>query len=404
MNILYVNTANRGGGAEKVAMQIYQGMKSDNLYNCFFLSGYGKVADNSSFVVFDTNNKVRESTWLGKAQSNQPYVVKRTRRRILELIKKYRIDIVHFHNIHGNYLGIKDIEYISRFCKIVWTLHDMWAVTGHCAYAFECIQWKEKNCKRCENKNVYPELVYNDAHIKYKIKQKTFANADIHFVVPSIWLKSILEESFLKDRQVTVINNGVNCTEFTNYNKKILRKKYGIAEDRRVMLFGAANVSNAFKGIDYLYKALECIESKQKYTLLVVGKGLDQYRISKEFEVKSFGYVSDTSKMNEIYALADLFLITSVAENFPCVVLEAMASGTPTLAFATGGIIEQVIPDVGWLVETRKYEQFASRIEEIYQDRDLLVEKGKKSREYAEAVFSEEKMISKYKVLYESII
>ena len=119
-----------------------------------------------------------------------------------------------------------------------------------------------------------------------------------------------------------------------------------------------------------------------------------------EYQFFSPGYVRDENVMNEMYALADVYISVSVADNFPLVILESMAAGTPVIAFNTGGIPEIVNDEVGWIVEQRDVDSLVNMIEKVFTDDMEYADKQKKCREYIMNYLSEEIMLKKYADLY----
>ena len=133
MNILYVNTNFHEGGAAKVARQLFYGMKKKG-HNVYFLAGYPSKGDGECIIMNPAPVDRFFNLVTGILQNNQVLSRSKARRQILDIVKEKKIDIIHFHNLFENYIGIRDIAYIAARCKVVWTLHDMWAATGHCAF------------------------------------------------------------------------------------------------------------------------------------------------------------------------------------------------------------------------------------------------------------------------------
>ena len=148
---------------------------------------------------------------------------------------------------------------------------------------------------------------------------------------------------------------------------------------------------------------MDKLDNKGDYYLLVIGQGLGDSVISREFGIKEFGYVSTTAMMNEIYAMADVFIIPSVAENFPCVALEALASGTPVIGSDAGGIPEIVSKDVGWIFPSRDSAALAQTISSAFSNTKQLDMMRPACRHRAEKLYTLDGMLEKYKCLYEEL-
>ncbi len=148
-------------------------------------------------------------------------------------------------------------------------------------------------------------------------------------------------ESGMGKRNLFHIPNGVECGTFKRIDKKIARKNCGLDENKKYLLFVAASLNNKKKGMEYLLTALKMLEDIEELQLLIIGESCKK-AVKGRIPVKQFGYISDKKIANTLYAAADLFVLPSIEDNFPCTTLEAMASGTPVIAFAVGGITEQL--------------------------------------------------------------
>ena len=112
------------------------------------------------------------------------------------------------------------------------------------------------------------------------------------------------------------------------------------------------------------------------------------------------GYIQDDEIMNELYALSDVFILPSVAENFPCSILESFASGTPVIASKVGGIPEEINEETGWLSEAGNSEELARVIESLPDQKEKILKMGIACRKRVEDNFSEDKMVTEYLDLY----
>ena len=403
MNVLYINTYFAGGGAEKVMRQLFYNMDEDINTSCIIGRKQNDLP-NDVQVIYKSFWGRAVTTIMGMMMKNTLLFTVWGRFKLIQFIKKNKIDLVHFHNIHGNYIGLKDIKTIKRYCpNIVITLHDMWVLTGGCAHAFDCEKWKTLSCEGCSG-NV---SMKKNAISKYLCcqKKRALAGQKIRFVTPSQWLKQCCQDSYLKGEDVSIINNGISIFDFHPNDKNEMRKKYCLSYDKHLLLFIANGLDNPYKGFSCLCKALSVMNNKEKYALIVVGNK-NNHQLDLPFEIYMMGYISDTKTLCEIYSAADLFILPSLADNFPCTAMEAMASGTPVVAFETGGIPEIVSEDTGWIVSEKSGQALAQKIEEIFQDQNEAEynDKKRKCRERIEELFDERMMASKYAELYRSIL
>ena len=109
--------------------------------------------------------------------------------------------------------------------------------------------------------------------------------------------------------------------------------------------------------------------------------------------------------MAEYYAASDLFLYPSLADNCPLVVLESMASGTPVIAFETGGIPELITNmRSGYIARYKNVDDFVKGISLFLNDVDLRAKAGLSARKDVEKHFTLDKMVTLYDELYHTLV
>lgn len=404
MKILLINGNYNGGGAAKIAIELYEGLKKKDI-DVSYMVGRGTVQNRDVKVICNNwfvkvIHALRRDIHGGVCYTNS-YALN----AIIEVVKKENVDIVHFHNIANNYFGLEDLQKLTKYCKVVWTLHEMWALTGHCGHAMDCDFWKTSECKKCPDIKRDIALKYNCAHTVWEKKKNAFVGKGIIFVTPSVWLKKMCMESYLRNERVEVINNGIELPNEVIKDKECIRKKYGIAKNANVMLFVAGKIYSEYKGFQYLQKAILCMEKTENYCLVMVGQGKPSIELTHKIKTYHFGRLADKEKLNEIYAMSDLLIVPSVAENFPTVAIEALSEGTPILAFNTGGIPEIIGSECGWIVDKYDIYSLKNKIIEIFNNKlENINKKSEKCKERANEMYSCNKMIQEYVNLYKRIM
>ena len=401
MKILQINSSDTGGGAERVAYQIYRELKSiEGIESKFLVRKKFKndkdiielkrsVVDRTVTKLINDNLSLQGKVAIGSCKFNK-------------VIFDNKFDIVHYHNIHGNYYNINNIKKISKNIPVVWTLHDMWSFTGRCAYSYDCIEWMNE-CGNCGTElNSFPMMKKdNSSRVLYE-KRNAFLDENIYIVTPSKWLEGLVRKSFMKNMKITTIYNGVDMQVYKYNDKQKMRKKFQLNEEKIYLLLMSADINDERKGFKEIIEKINKIQDKDKFCILTVGRKLQDGIIDSKYDVKQFGYIKDEIYLNEIYSLADIFIMPTRADNFPCTILEAMSSGTPVLTYPVGGIVEQVDEEVGWLIDRNNDELFFNIIKNI--NKDECMKKGIKARKKIEEHFSIEKCIKNYLELYNSII
>ena len=230
---------------------------------------------------------------------------------------------------------------LSKDIHIVWTMHDMFPFTAICYYDNECGGYKDAcvKCPLCNSKLSQKEI---DTIIQCK---KEAYNKNIAFVGCSTWIADCAKHSFLcKNSEVVVIPNTIRLDVFRPVLRESAIKLLGFkkAEEKKLILFGAMSAtSDKRKGYEYLYKALDSIENKDKYALLVFG-GKSEDIIDIGIETINAGLISDDSRLAALYSLADVFVAPSLQENLSNAVMESLACGTPVVAFNIGGMSDMI--------------------------------------------------------------
>lgn len=404
MNILYINTYYNGGGAEKVMRQLYHGMRGDDVHTYCMVGRYQENLPEDVEVIYTSFLGRAETTARGGALRNTLVHTPQARNAIIRAIQEHHIDIVHFHNIHSNYLGLMELQEICRYCpNIVITLHDMWAFTGGCAHAFGCTRWIQDTCRHCEGNESMPPFCWS--HYVLSMKQRALAGQGIRFVVPSKWTEDRCRQGILRNESISTICNGISMQQFLPWNKEEMRRKYQIPTDKHILMFAANGTDNVYKGFPYLIEALRMLPDKDQYALVIVGNK-EALTLDIGYELHAYGYVSAEEKLSELYAAADLFLLPSIADTSSFTAMESMASGTPVLAFATGGIPEIVTDEVGWTVAPRDTDALAGQILHIF-DREYVEEYRARQaacRPRIEALYNENVMLQNYRDLYDEML
>lgn len=315
------------------------------------------------------------------------------------LIRKlvcFHPDIVHLHNLHGDYINIPLLfKYIKQNnIKTVWTLHDCWSFTGHCTHftMVNCDKWKT-GCYNCPQYKEYPKSLFDNSKKMYRLKRNWFTGIkDLKIVTPSEWLAGLVKQSFLKDYPVKVINNGIDLNVFKP-TESDFRKKYNISDNKYILL-GVAFGWGKRKGLDVFIELQKRLD-KDKYQIVLVGTDDNVDKLLPK-EIISIHRTQNQTELAEIYTAADLFVNSTREENYPTVNMESIACGTPVITFRTGGSPEILTEKTGLVVDCDDVEGLQHGIEKICE-KNLFstgdcIEQAKN--------FDMNKRLNKYELLY----
>lgn len=349
MNLLQINTVCGIGSTGRIATDLCSILLSqghcctiafgrDEALNCCDPIRIGNKLDNYFHVA---RTRVLDSHGFGSARSTA---------KLISRMKVLNPDIIHLHNLHGYYLHTGLLfDYLKQANKpIVWTLHDCWPFTGHCAHFdfVSCERW-QCGCYDCPQKTGYPASLFLDrSQQNYTRKMATFKGVpNLTLVTPSQWLAALVKRSFLKDYPLTVINNGIDLDIF---KPKISNFRQRFHLENHFLMLGIASIWGERKGFNYFLELAKQLRPNEKIVLV----GLSAKQI-KQLPPEIVGIVKTNSinELAEIYSAADLYLNPTLEDNFPTTNLEALACGTPVITFNSGGSPECLGDSCGLVVE-----------------------------------------------------
>jgi glycosyltransferase involved in cell wall biosynthesis len=375
--ILQVSTSDEAGGAERSAKNLFGAYRKLG-HESWLAVGTKRGTDSG---VFEIPNEARRNAWV-RAMSqalnyyeSQPVRVKgigslmRVLRefgqplreihrqlgmddfdypatRYLAQLPHRTPDIIHFHNLHGNYFDLRCLPEISRRIPSVLNLRDAWMASGHCAFSFGCERWKT-GCGHCPDLNIFPAIKRDGTAHNFEKKRKLLQKSRLYVTTPSQWLmhrveKSIIEPAIIERK---VIPNGVDTDIFYPSDKAAARAQLNLEQDVEILLTAANGIRcNIWKDYKTLRDAIEILAKgklAKKTMVLAVGEA-SQPEMIGNIMVRFVPFQQDLSVMARYYRAADVYLHTAKVESFGNVLLEARACGTPVVTTAVGGIPEHV--------------------------------------------------------------
>jgi glycosyltransferase involved in cell wall biosynthesis len=286
--------------------------------------------------------------------------------RLIKRIKKINPDIIHLHHLHGYYINIELLfNFLKSFEKpVIWTFHDCWAFTGHCAH-FDfagCNKWKLE-CNNCPQKREYPASYFADRSTENFLLKKELFNSlpQLNIVSVSNWLNSKVEESFLMNQKRHVILNGINLELFNpNIENLNICQKYGF--ENKFTVIGVASPWSDKKGLFDFIELSKIV--KDDVVFILVGIKKEQFKLLPP-NIIGIPKTENQNELKDLYVSADIFMNLSVEETFGLTTAEALACGTPAIVYNSTACPEIIDLDTGIVVPRRKIELLNKAIEEI---------------------------------------
>jgi len=412
VRILHVNTSDINGGAAIAAHRLHQGLVAIGVDSIMLVQ---KKNSDDYRVIGPASKPARALARLRVALNDLPLHCYRNRKkipfssswmtdRLLKNIRQLQPDIVHLHWIAGGFLRIETLAKIQK--PIVWTLHDMWGFTGGCHYDEGCGRY-EIGCGAC------PSLGSDKRHdLAYRVwrrKRKAWHCLKLTVVTPSRWLADCVKASkLLGGYHVEIIPNGLDLTKYKPIDKFQARLIWGLPQDKKLILFGALNATmDIRKGFGLLQCALQRMAAavdREQYRVVIFGASEPKQIPNLGFDAYYLGRLHDDVSLAVLYSAVDVMCVPSRQEAFGQTASEAMACGTPVVAFGYTGLSDIVEHGKnGYLAMAFDIEDFANCIGRVLSDRERHQTFSQATREKAKREFEITQVAGRYVEVYKGI-
>lgn len=418
MKVVHINKTDAGGGAAVAALRIHRsllraGVDSNILVQeqkrneaNEFVTGTGFLNNTKNFSRF-----VFERLAILPHEKNSSmrynFSIANTGQSIADNPIVKEADIIHLHWINQGFLSLDGLQEIFSLGKpVVWTLHDMWPFTGGCHYAGNCFEFNE-HCGFCpflrdpQKKDMSYEV--------YSRKKEIYSKGNLSVVTCSRWLATMARSSSMMKNAniITTIPNPIDTNFYRPLDREDCRKELGLPIDKKLILFGAANILDIRKGFRYLEEALTIIQDSfpaisSKMELVVFGK-LDKSWTNKfSFKINPMNFISNPETLVKLYNACDTFILPSLQDNLPNTVVESLCCGTPVVGFGIGGIPEMITHmKTGFLAEVKNSLSLANG---IYNMLFFGPEQRLAVRESAVQLFAENTVAHQYIDVYNKVL
>ena len=378
MKILHINTFDIQGGAARAAYRLHKSLQSIGLESKMLV----RTKKSDDFTVIGPENKIQKINFILRQRFDRfpSYFYKQKKNTIyspscvpcsgiIDSIDSYEPDIVHLHWICDGFLRIEDIAKIRT--PIIWTLHDDWAFTGGCHLREECDKYTQQ-CGACPILGSNRE---NDLSRKiWKRKHKTYSKIPQLTVIGlSRWIAACAKKSSLfKHRNVVNLPNPINTDVFKPIQKSMAKLLLDSSQDKKLIAFsGIGAASNTNKGFEELRKALSYVDDYET-ELIVFGTNPLANPHAPVLKTHYIGNLHDDLSLRILYSAADVVVVPSLRETLSNTIMEALACGTPVVAFNVSGNPDLINHKInGYLAEPFDFRDLASGIAWVLIHSDL---------------------------------
>jgi glycosyltransferase involved in cell wall biosynthesis len=377
LRILQVGTSDFGGGAERSAWNLFHAF-SDLGHESWLVVGHKRSSEDHVWEIPNDANRNGWVRWWDGVRRQQDSATGRIRglgrlsRQMIAIgepvrsIERYlgiedfnfpgtrhllgltpaKPDVIHLHNLHGNYFDLRVLPQLTRNLPAVLNVHDAWLTTGHCAFSFDCERWTS-GCGKCPDLSIYPGIPRDSTAYNWHRKKEILQASRVYVTTPSQWMMSYVKRSIVAPAIVggRVIPNGVDTAVFRPGERTVARAQLGLDQNAHILTIAAAGIrSNVWKDYKTLKGAIAALGSgvrDRNVLVLALGETAAPETING-VRMVFVPMIRDDEVLAQYYRACDLYVHAARIESFGTVLLEARACGVPFVATAVGGIPEHV--------------------------------------------------------------
>lgn len=412
MKVTHLSTRDTQGGAARAAFRLHDGLRRIGVDSSMLVQD--KSSESNSVYGPDSSvgrgwTKLRPHLeqlplHLYRDRSDAPFHLQWLPDRLDAAVETHDPSVIHLHWINSGFLQVETLAAFNR--PVVWTLHDMWPMTGGCHYSGSCTSYQTR-CGECPQLGSTSE---NDlSRLTWLRKNRAWESVDLTVVSPSHWLADCARSSSLFESvPVRVVPYGIDCSVYKPILQKEARRMFGLPQGAPLILFGAMNATqNSRKGFDLLLEALNKLDAGRLPSapeLVVFGAKSSEQAPQTPFRTHFLGRLADDVALAALYSGVDVFVAPSREDNLPLAVQESLACGTPVVAFDIGGMPDMINHQSnGYLATSFDGGDLASGIEWCIEGEERNDELSANARSSARERYALEEIAKQYAELYQSL-
>jgi glycosyltransferase involved in cell wall biosynthesis len=308
-------------------------------------------------------------------------------------------DVVHLHLIHNDVIDVNLLPILTKFKPTVWTIHDPWALGGHCIHHFDCEKWKT-HCGDCPYLEEPFAIDWDSTALQFELKKQAIQNSQISAIVASKWMENKIKQSPIwAGKKIYRIPFGINRDLFKPADQYEAKKKLGINPNKFVLFFRSD--TSPYKGLNIIKKTLAML-AVDNVEIITVGQTGNLGEFSN-YSIKEFGWLTDDNKLIELYQACNLFLMPSKQEAFGMMAIEAMSCGKLVVALNADTALPDTInaPECGIAISEKDYPM---EVQRLINSAGEIIEREKKSFEYAEQNYDKNVYVDRIIKVYKEVI
>ncbi len=390
MNILTISMSDLYGGAAIASYRLHDQLRRQGCTS-HMLVGY--VGGNDSNVA-RAPYPGPLNRWLEKFSTaiGLQYTTIASTRKIRTLPWYKKADVLSLHNLHGRYFNYLALTHLLRDKPAVVTLHDMWLFTDGNPF---------------DPKFMDNPMGSHSPGLEWRLKRRVLRNTAMTVVAPSRWMAQLAKRSILSRFPIHRVPYGLDLDVLRPHDPVQARRRWDIPLDRVVLMAMAETLTDPRKGIDLLQTAMSKLSGavKRQCVLLMVGHNGKHMSAGLDMKTIDLGYLESDEDKATAFSATDTLIFPTRADNFPLVILEALACGTPVVSFDVGGVSELVrTGQTGWLARAQDADDLAEKITQAVKATDLRQQMRLRCREVCQNEYDGKVQAKRYMNLFDEAI
>lgn len=395
MKVLFINSVCKYGSTGEIAYNLYNYVNMQGEEAAVFY-GRGEVIKEKNIFKFGLDWETYLHALLARITGYNGCFSYFSTKKLIKKIDQFKPDIIHLHELHAYFVNIRPlIGYLKeKHIPVVWTFHCVYMYTGKCGHAASCENWMS-TCGNCPAVREYPKSIWFDKTRKMFLnKKRLLRDLDAVYVTPSAFFAERVKRSFLRDKHIETVHNGINTDIYYPRMKGNIRSELGIPDGKKIILSVAPHILSESKGGNWVIELAKRDQDKS-HEYVLVGDG---DKITKRSDnVIVVPLIRDKNRLAEIYSEACCFVLCSQHETFSLTCAEALCCGVPVAGFKC---------DAPETIFEEPYARFVGYGDleslELAIREQMVLDNGIVG-EYGRAHFANAKMCSSYMGIYKEL-